>query len=56
VTKGENADMDEESQEIENEVESRERKILKQDQSQNPMKDRQITAKVVGIIKRNWRT
>jgi len=50
VAKGENADI--EDTEIENEVDAREEKILIPDQSQKL----QITAKVVGIIKRNWRT
>jgi exosome complex exonuclease DIS3/RRP44 len=55
VTRVENADVDEESQEIETEVEARERKILKRDTSQKQT-GLQVTAKVVGIIKRNWRT
>jgi exosome complex exonuclease DIS3/RRP44 len=55
VTRVENADIDEESQEIETEVEARERKILKRDTSQKQT-GLQVTAKVVGIIKRNWRT
>jgi hypothetical protein len=50
VAKGENADV--EDPEIENEVDTREEKILIPDNSQKL----QITAKVVGIIKRNWRT
>lgn len=50
VTRGENADV--EDPEIENEVDAREEKILTPDNSQKL----QITVKVVGIIKRNWRT
>lgn len=55
VTRVENADVDEESQEIETEAEARERRILKRDTSQKQT-GLQVTAKVVGIIKRNWRT
>ena len=54
ITKTENADVEQESNEIEDEVEARERKILTQTQQQH--KTVQITAKVVGIIRRNWRT
>ena len=55
VSKEENADVDDDSQEvIESEVSAREKRILKNDNMST--QKRQITAKVVGIIKRNWRT
>jgi len=56
ITRGENADVDAEDAEVEEEVESRERKILKDSERADRKKGVQITAKVVGIIKRNWRT
>lgn len=56
ITRGENADVDEEDGEVEDEVEARERKILKEERENKNTKGIQITAKVVGIIKRNWRT
>lgn len=52
LTKIENADDETEDPEIETEVELREKKILQTSSSTQ----KQITAKVVGIIKRNWRT
>ena len=56
ITRGDNADVDAEDAEVEEEVESRERKILKDSERADRKKGVQITAKVVGIIKRNWRT
>jgi exosome complex exonuclease DIS3/RRP44 len=56
ITRGENADVDDENIEVEDEVESRERKILKQSEKEDKRRGIQIAAKVVGIIKRNWRT
>ena len=51
VSREENADV--EDLEIENQVDAREEKILKPQRSVEKL---QVTAKVVGIIKRNWRT
>ena len=51
VSREENADV--EDLEIENQVNAREEKILKPQRSAEKL---QTTAKVVGIIKRNWRT
>jgi exosome complex exonuclease DIS3/RRP44 len=55
ISKIENADTDEETREVEEEVDSRERKILKTT-TKEKSRGVQVTAKVVGIIKRNWRT
>jgi exosome complex exonuclease DIS3/RRP44 len=52
LTKDENPDS--EDPEIDNEIEIREQSILKPDPTKQ--KGVQVTAKVVGIIKRNWRT
>lgn len=52
IAKEENAD--DEDQELENEVDAREKRMLKSDK--NSDKTIQVTAKVVGIVKRNWRT
>jgi len=54
VTSVENADTDEENNQIENEVDAREHDILKSNTTRG--QSLQVTAKVVGIIKRNWRT
>ena len=55
ITRTENADVDDENVEVEDEVESRERRILREGK-EDRKKGIQVTAKVVGIIKRNWRT
>ena len=52
ITKEENAD--DEDQEVENDIDAREKRILKSDKRSD--KTVQVTAKVVGIVKRNWRT
>jgi len=51
----ENPDADEEDPAVEHEVDAKERKILLDTEKTKP-KSLQMTAKVVGIIKRNWRT
>lgn len=56
VSRIENADDDDVTREVEDELEARERQILKDDKTKNSDRGVQITAKVVGIIKRNWRT
>jgi len=53
LTKIENADEESEDPEIETEVEAREQRIL---QTSSTVAQRQVTARVVGIVKRNWRT
>jgi exosome complex exonuclease DIS3/RRP44 len=52
VTRTENADVDTPG-DMENEVTAREQKIINDDKGKKHV---QVTAKVVGIIKRNWRT
>lgn len=53
LTKIENADNESEDPGIETEVEAREQRILL---TTSTVAQRQVTARVVGIVKRNWRT
>ena len=53
ITKEENADDEDEA--VENEVDAREKRILKSEKKPSE-RGIQVTAKVVGIVKRNWRT
>jgi exosome complex exonuclease DIS3/RRP44 len=52
ISKVENADTEDQNKEVESEVQAQERKLLQPTSSAQ----KQATAKVVGIIKRNWRT
>ena len=53
ITKEENAD--DEDQEVENDIDAREKRLLKPEKKVSN-KGVQVTAKVVGMVKRNWRT
>jgi exosome complex exonuclease DIS3/RRP44 len=55
ITRTENADVEDENAGVEDEVEARERKMLRGGEGDGK-RGVQVTAKVVGIIKRNWRT